>query len=96
MAGSTLRWVDFDGLELDTLQEAAKRAGVFLYTDKPCNVWANGACALFHAASDGDVRIRMRGAPIYDAIGGEQISESSEAVINMRLGDTRILRMGDR
>ena len=92
VGNSTLLWVSFDGLKPETLRQAAEKSGVFLYTDKPCNVWANGPYAVFHAADDGEVRVRMKGAPVCDAVSGEKISDSSEAIVSMKKGDTRIFR----
>lgn len=89
---SSLVWVDFDGLQPDILRQAAVKAGVFLYTDKPCNVWANGPYAVLHAAGDGMIRVHMKGAPVFDAITGAKLSDSSEVAVSLKKGETRIYR----
>jgi hypothetical protein len=83
--------VGVEGLKPETLRQAAEKAGVFLYADKPCSVWANGPYVVLHAAGDGDIHVRMKSAPVCDAVTGEKISDSSEAVVSMKKGDTRIL-----
>jgi hypothetical protein len=88
---SALLWVGVEGLKPETLRQAAEKAGVFLYADKPCSVWANGPYVVLHAAGDGDIHVRMKSAPVCDAVTGEKISDSSEAVVSMKKGDTRIL-----
>ena len=92
VGAASLVWVDFDGLQPDALRQTAEKAGAFLYTDKPCNVWANGPYAVLHAAADGEIRARMKGAPICDAITGAKLSDSSEVALPLKKGETRILQ----
>ena len=92
VGNSFLLWVDFDGLQPETLRQAAEKAGVFLYTDKPCSVWANGPYVVLHAASDGEIHVRMKSSPVYETITGEKISDTSEVVLSLKKGDTRILQ----
>lgn len=50
--GTTVLWVEFSGLTPEKLREAAVSAGIHLYTDEPCCVWANGPYVVLHAPED--------------------------------------------
>ncbi len=88
-------WVDWSGVDTHTLRKEAKEAGVWVYTNLWCNVWANGPFVLLHAPVDGDYTFV---APedkkkIYDYFTDNLLSEDGKIVVSMKLGDTKIFRL---
>ncbi|WP_165248647.1 beta-galactosidase [Paludisphaera soli] len=82
------------GLTSELVRLAAKRAGVHLYTDSDCNVYANDRFVVLHASQDGPVALRLpkgRDA-IVDALTGEAVPDGASPTFPMKRGDTRILR----
>ncbi len=86
-------FVGAPGLTSDLLRIAARKAGVHLYTETDCNVYANGPVIALHAAQDGTVTLHT-GHPgrVYDASDGGLVGEGPHITLSMRKGDTRILR----
>ena len=82
------------GLTSDLLRAAARRAGVHLYTDVDCNVYANGPLVVLHAAQDGELTLRpppgKRDA--FDALDGTRVGQGGAIALPMRRGETRALR----
>ncbi|MDO5112913.1 MAG: beta-galactosidase [Planctomycetia bacterium] len=90
---SAILWVGPKGLDWDAFRHAAKEAGVHFYTDRPCNVWANGPYILLHGAEDGILTVTGKNpqGKLRNAITGEKISDSSQAEIHLPLGKTLLL-----
>ncbi|AMV36326.1 Beta-galactosidase [Planctomyces sp. SH-PL62] len=82
------------GLTSEVLRLASRKAGVHLYTEVDCNVYANGPFVVLHASQDGAVKLQLpRGrAGAIDALTGETLPGGAAPVLPMKLGDTRILR----
>jgi hypothetical protein len=78
------------------LRGLARRAGVTPYTDDECIVYASGPLVVVHATCDGRVRLnrpRSAGdAPLRDVLTGEVLGTGPTADVDLRHGDTRILR----
>lgn len=86
-------FVGVPGLSSDLLRVAARRAGVHLYTQADCNVYANGPILALHAAQDGPVALDTgRRAPVYDALSGEALGNGPVLNLSLKKGETRVLR----
>jgi hypothetical protein len=81
------------GLTSDLLRIAARKAGVHLFTETDCNVYANGPIVALHAAQDGPVILDTghRGA-VHDALTGNFVADGPRITVPMKKGDTRVLR----
>lgn len=79
----------------DEIRAIAKVAGVWLYTDRPCNVWANLPFVTLHAPEDGEYRFNAPEGTrqIIDFISGETLAQGSFFVFNLKKGDTKVLRL---
>lgn len=87
-------YVDNNDITTHELRGEATKAGVWIYTDLWCNVWANGPFVLLHAPADGDYTFRAPGGKkIYDYFTDELVSEDGTAKFPMKLGDTKIFRL---
>jgi hypothetical protein len=86
-------FVGAPGLTPDLLRVAARSAGVHLFTDSDCSVYANGPIIALHAAVDGPVVLDTgRRGPVHDALGGNFIADGPRITLTMKKGDTRVLR----
>lgn len=88
-------WASQAGFDAHQLRKAASEAGVWIYTDLWCNVWANGPFVLLHAPCDGDYTFKapLGQKKIYDYFNNELLSEEGTLKLPMKMGDTRILRL---
>lgn len=86
-------FVGAPGLTSDLLRIAARKAGVHLYTETDCNIYANGPIVALHAAQDGPVMLDTghRGA-VLDALTGDFVANGPRITLVMKKGDTRVLR----
>ena len=77
------------------IRALAKESGVWLYTDRPCNVWANGAFVTLHAPEDGEYQFNApKGtAKIADFIADKTLVEGDSCVFSMKKGDTKVLKL---
>ena len=73
-AGGWSLFVGAPGLTSELLRLAARKAGVHLYTQTDCNVYANGPIVALHAAQDGPITLDTghRG-PVHDAMTGNLV-----------------------
>lgn len=87
--------VGLKGLTTDEIRKLADEAGVLLYTDRPCNVWANGPFVTLHAPEDGDYAFRAPDdvVKIVDFMTGETVADGNSCKLALKRGDTRILRL---
>ena len=84
------------GLTSPLLRLAARQAGVHLFTQTDCNVYANGPYLVLHAAQDGPLEIDTgRRDGIVDVLTGERLGSGPQATVALKKGDTRILRIGE-
>lgn len=86
-------FVGAPGLTSDLLRIGARKAGVHLFTETDCNVYANGPIVALHAAQDGPVTLDTghRGA-VHDALTGNFVADGPRITLPMKKGDTRVLR----
>jgi hypothetical protein len=86
-------FVGAPGLTSELLRLAARKAGVHLFTQADCNVYANGPFVALHAAQDGPITLDTGGKnAIHDAITDELIAAGPCITLPMKKGETRILR----
>ncbi len=85
-------FVGTPGLTADLLRVAARKAGVHLYTETDCIVYANGPIVALHAPDDGPVTLDTghRGA-VHDALTGLFVADGPRITLPMKKGDTRVL-----
>lgn len=86
-------FVDENGLSSESLRQAARAAGVHLFTETDCNVYANGPFLVLHASQDGPLAVNIGLArPVHDALSGERIGKGPHFTLAVRRGETRVLR----
>jgi len=86
-------FVGAPGLSSDLLRLAAHKAGVHLYTETDCNVYANGSVIALHAALDGPITVNTgKNRKVYDALSGEVVGDGPRVTLDLKKGDTRVLR----
>lgn len=82
------------GLTSQLLRLAARQAGVHLFTQQDCNVYASGPYLVLHAALDGPQEIDTgRRDEIVDLLTGQRLGQGPNAIVPLKKGDTRILRV---
>jgi hypothetical protein len=80
------------GLTAELLRLAARRAGVHLFTQTDCNVYANGPYLVLHAARSGAVEIDTgRPGPARDLFTGQVIAPGPKMTLRLDKGETRVL-----
>ena len=83
------------GLTTSVLRLAAKQAGVHLYCNTVCNVYANGPFIALHAAQDGPVELDTGSdQPVTDLITGVTLGQGPKVTLSLKRGETRVLRVG--
>ena len=81
------------GLTSELLRLAARKAGVHLYTQTDCNVYANGPIVALHASQDGPVTLDTgHGGQVRDALSGEVVATGPRVILPLKKGETRVLR----
>ncbi len=87
-------FVNESGLTSESLREAARAAGVHLFTETDCNVYANGPFLVLHASQDGPLEINTGVAqPIHDALTDEVVGQGPKFALPIQRGETRLLRL---
>lgn len=86
-------FVGAPGLTSELLRLAARTAGVHLYTETDCNIYANGPVVGLHAVQDGPITIDTghRGT-VFDALSGQPAGSGPRLEVPLKKGETRILR----
>lgn len=80
-------------LTTDLLRRAAREAGVHLFTQTDCNVYASGPFVAIHASQDGPVELDVgKAADITDMLTGEVVGRGPKITLPLKRGDTRILK----
>jgi hypothetical protein len=86
-------FVGAPGLTSDLLRIAARKAGVHLYTQADCNVYANGPILALHAAQDGPITLDTgRKGLIHDAFTDQIVADGPRLTLPLKKGDTRVFR----
>jgi hypothetical protein len=86
-------FVGAPGLTSELLRLAARKAGVHLYTQTDCNVYANGPIVALHASQDGPITVDTgKHSQVRDALTDELIGAGPRVALPMKKGDTRLLR----
>ncbi len=90
-------FVGVPGLTPELLRIAADKAGAHVYSRDNAAVWANGPFVAVQATRDGRVQVRLpRRGLVTDAMTGERIGAGPTLTLDLRKGDIRVLRVGDR
>jgi beta-galactosidase len=85
-------FVGAPGLTSELLRVAARAAGVHLFAQADCNVYASGRFLALHAAQDGAVTIEVgQTGPVRDALSGVQAGVGPQPTLPFKRGETRIL-----
>lgn len=85
-------FVGAPGLTSELLRLAAREAGVHLFTDQDCNVYANGRFVALHASQDGPVTLNVGQArPINDLLSGQPVGLGPRLMLPLKRGETRVL-----
>ncbi len=75
------------------LRAAALEAGVHLFTQTNCNVYANGPFVAIHASQDGPVELDVgKATDITDVLTGEVVGHGPKITLQLKRGDTRVLK----
>jgi beta-galactosidase len=86
-------FVGAPGLTSELMRVAARGAGVHLYTETDCNVYANGPVLAVHGAADGAVVLDLGGGgELHDAETGALAGRGPKLAVNLKKGETRIFR----
>ncbi|MDR2754940.1 MAG: beta-galactosidase [Planctomycetaceae bacterium] len=93
-SGETAIFVGVPGVNSSLLRLAAKKAGVHLYTDQDCNVYANGSAVVLHGSADGPVNVNFgKTVTVTDFLDGSVLGKGSTLTIPLKLGETRVLNL---
>jgi len=85
-------FVEAAGLTSETLRQAAHTAGVHLFTQANCVVYANGRFLALHAVQDGPLAIDTGAAgPVRDVLTGEIVGDGPKLSLPIQRGETRVL-----
>lgn len=77
----------------DELRAEARKAGVHLFTETDCNVYANNGCLVLHGAADGPVEVDLgKDGVVRDVLTGEDLGKGPRVNLQMKRGETRVLR----
>ena len=80
------------GLTPQLLRLAARKAGVHLFTQTDCNIYANGPYLMFHAAQDGPLEIDTGwSGPVIDLLTGQHLGQGPTIRLTTQRGQTRVL-----
>jgi hypothetical protein len=95
LTGASL-FVGAPGLTSELLRLAAKVAGVHLYTQTDCNVYANGPFIALHAAQDGEIALDTgRPGKVSNLLSGEALGVGPNLRLDLRKGETLVLKAGN-
>lgn len=85
------------GLTSELLRVAARKAGVHLFTETDCNVYASGPYVVLHASQAGPVQVDTgRVGPLVDLLSGEQLGQGPKVTLPLKFGQTRVAVTHDR
>ena len=85
-------FVGTPGLTSELLRVVARAAGVHLFTDTDCNVYANGGFLALHASQDGPLVIDVGSAgAVTDVLTGAKAGVGPKFTLPAKRGQTRVL-----
>jgi hypothetical protein len=86
-------FVGAPGLTSEVLRAVCRAAGVHLFTQQDCNVWANGPFVVLHAPAAGEYGFdTATDGPITDMLTGQTLGQGPKLTVPLRAGETRVLR----
>lgn len=81
------------GLASELLRAVAREAGVHLFTESDCNVYASGRFVALHAAQDGPITVNIgRPGPVTDEMTGAKVGDGPKFTLPLKRGESRVLR----
>jgi hypothetical protein len=90
--GGPSLFVGAPGLTSELLRLVAREAGVHLFTETDCNVYASGRFLALHASQDGLVAVNVgKPAQVTDVLSGEPAARGPRFTLQLKRGDTRVL-----
>lgn len=85
------------GLTSELLRLAARKAGVHLFTQTDCNVYANGPYLVLHTCQPGPLEINTgRVAPVCDLLSGVTLGQGPALTLPVRQHETYVVEMDKR
>lgn len=91
-SGGTSIFAGPPGLTSELLRMAVKTAGVHLFTENDCNVYASGRFLTLHASQDGPLAINTgQSTRITDMLTGETLGTGPRLTLLVKRGETRVL-----
>ena len=91
--GGPSLFVGVPGLTSDLLRLIARKAGVHLFTETDCNVYASGPFLALHTTQRGALDLSLpRSGPVWDALTGEQVGTGPRLSLTVERAQTRVLR----
>jgi len=82
------------GLTSELLRLAARRAGVHLYAQTDCNIYASGPYLVVHAAQDGPLELDVGdSAAVRDILTGQIVGHGPKLTLRLSKGDTQVLNI---
>jgi beta-galactosidase len=86
-------FVGVPGLSSELLRSVAREAGVHLFTQSDCNVYANGPFLALHASEDGPIEIDTgKPGPITDVLTRQPVGQGPRLSLPLKFGETRVLK----
>ncbi|MEI9896189.1 MAG: beta-galactosidase [Chthoniobacter sp.] len=93
--GGASLFVGAPGLTSELLRLAARRAGVHLFTETDCNVYASGPFVAVHASQDSPLQLNVgQTQPVTDALTGQPVGDGPLLTLPLHRGETRVLKIG--
>ena len=84
------------GVTTELLRFAARKAGVHLYCETDCNVYANGPFIAVCAPETGSYTLDTGNAgAVTDVMSGAALGQGPKVVLSLKKGETRVLRVGE-
>ncbi|MBP7462090.1 MAG: T9SS type A sorting domain-containing protein, partial [Candidatus Delongbacteria bacterium] len=81
-------------LNTELIRVLAKLAGVHLYADQDAAIWAAEGYVSVHAVNDSPLVLHITDSvAVTDAISGEMIGIGPQIALNLKTGDTRLLKI---
>ncbi len=95
LRGATTIWRSTDAppLTSQALRSAAKQAGVHLFTQSDCNVYANRNFLALHGSQDEPIEVNIgQKSEIVDVLTNQKIAVGPKFVLPLKKGETRVLK----